>query len=224
MVQIQPQHFKRSGKALIHFFSQSTPPQKTQVFLRHLTCILFLKMSVYVKTINEYWSFDWATYTPVGKTGIAEYDLLASYYKHFLPTVLPFAAVLGYWFLSDPICGIIRSLLNGAEVKGKDGKPVKNGFDRALSLLTIIHSAALTVYSGWTCYNTYRIMSAVWNAYRQDGLGVWDTFMAMSCDGNGKLWNDANLGYWVTHFYISKVRSDAVQYSAAQCSVCHIGA
>jgi len=161
-------------------------------------------MSNYVKTVNEYWSFDWATYTPVGKTGIAEYDQLASYYKHFLPTVIPFAAVLGYWFLSDPICGIIRSLLNSAEVKGKDGKPVKNGFDRALSLLTIVHSAALTVYSGWTCYNTYNIMTSVWNTYRQGGLGAWDTFMTMSCDGNGKLWTDANLGYWVTHFYISK--------------------
>jgi len=93
----------------------------------------------YVKTIKEYYTFNWATFTPVPKTGIAEYDQLASYYKHFLPTIVPFACVVGYWFLSDPVCGLIRSLLNGAEVKGKDGKPVKNGFDRALSFITIIH-------------------------------------------------------------------------------------
>ncbi len=158
----------------------------------------------YVKTLSEYWSFNWAKFAPLKSTGIREYDLLASYYKHFLPTIVPFAAVLAYWFLSDPVCGLIRSTFNGSEIKGKDGKPIKNTYDKVLSFITILHSAALTVYSGWTFINTYRIMSAMWVAYKSSGMSAWDAFMEMSCDSKGKLWTDANLGFWITHFYISK--------------------
>jgi hypothetical protein len=65
----------------------------------------------------------------------------------------------------------------------------------SLQWLTILHSGALALYSLWTFVNSVKI---VWPFVTTHGLN------AALCDSSGVLWFDQGLGFWVTHFYISK--------------------
>ncbi len=166
--------------------------------------IHYLRKMSYVKTLEEYWSFDWSKIQVLGNNGDALHDGIAAYYPMFNPVIVPVLAVLGYWFLSDPVMGAIRAILNGETIKDKDGKVMKNGFDVALKWLSVVHSLALTVYSGWTFINTYNIVMSVYAHYSGNGLSLWDAYMAMQCDMDGTVWIKHDLGFWINHFYISK--------------------
>jgi len=157
-----------------------------------------------VTTLREYWSFDWSKLARVKPNGDALHDGLAEYYPMFDPFYVPVLAVLFYWFLSDPVMLFIRSMLNGADIKDKNGKKIKNGFDQGLSLVTIVHSLALTIYSGWTFMNAFRITTSVYAEFTASGLGGWAAFIKMSCDANEHIWTKHDFGFWVNHFYISK--------------------
>ena len=73
-----------------------------------------------------------------------------------------------------------------------------------IKIITIVHSFLLTVYSAWTFYNAFGIVSEVYGLYSQTGEGFISTFYTMCCDGTGTLWTKYDLGSWIWHFYISK--------------------
>jgi hypothetical protein len=164
----------------------------------------------FVKSILDYTTFNWSSYTPLGPQLNEFRTNLTNIFSHFLPTIVPFCAVIAYWFLSEPIFCSIRGICIGTDgypVLDKEGKPVKTAktsLDNFMKYVTIVHSFALCVYSGWTCYNVSSIMSTAYNGLTGKGLGTWEAFMVMSCDTDGALWQDANLGFWVSHFYLSK--------------------
>lgn len=103
------------------------------------------------------------------------------FYSMFMHPAIPFGAVLLYLLLSSAVFKGIKNIFNLAP-KG----PV-------IQTITMCHSAALALYSGWTAYNGWIIFGAF---LKQRGL------IATLCDEDGALW--AELGWWVTHFYISK--------------------
>ena len=96
---------------------------------------------------------------------------------------VPIAAVIGYCLLSNVIMGALRSAFK-LEPKGA-----------VIQTLTIIHSAILAIYSGWTCYYAWIIVGGHIAEH-----GLWVSL----CDTDGALWTAKNAGWWVTHFYISK--------------------
>ncbi len=167
----------------------------------------------FVKSIADYATFDWESYTPLGPQDNDFNSFLASLYPHFLPTVVPFGAVILYWFLSEPVFCKIRGLCLGTDgyplppVLDKNGKPLKaekTPLDNFMNYVTILHSFALFVYSAWTCVNAFSIVSTAYAGYTNKGMSAWDAYMAMSCDEDSSLWQEANLGFWVGHFYLSK--------------------
>eukprot|EP00605_Chrysophyceae_sp_TOSAG23-4_P002300 GSChrysophyteH1.ASY1.ANO1.2546.1 assembled CDS len=166
--------------------------------------MLIISAMPFCQTLSDFWSFDWSTYDAIKPNGNEIHDALLPYYPMFYPTAVPVLSVLAYLFLSDPIMSVIRSMLNGAEVKDQNGKRVKNSFDHGMKWLTIVHSLALTVYSGWTFINAYRIVSGVAVEYMASGLTFYEAFIKMSCDNDGYVWVNKDFGFWVSHFYISK--------------------
>jgi hypothetical protein len=104
-------------------------------------------------------------------------------YGNLMHPLVPFAIVTWYYLFSRDICGYIRDYWK------IDPKAVwiKN--------LTKLHSIALAAYSGWTFVNTVLIFLKFIGKY-----GV----TAAICDSDDILWVDYGLGWWVTHFYLSK--------------------
>ena len=123
-----------------------------------------------VITRDDFFTFDYSTLFPDNH-----------FYDLFMHPAVPFGAVILYLLLSSIIFKGIKNAFNLAP-KG----PV-------IQTITICHSAALALYSGWTAYHGWRIFGAHFN---QHGL------IATLCDADGELW--AQLGWWITHFYISK--------------------
>ena len=119
-------------------------------------------------------------------------DVIRPYYGYFAHPAVPFAAVAMYLLFSGPFCGAIRSLTGL-----KRGGPT-------IKIITVVHSFLLTVYSAWTFYNAFGIVSEVYVLYSQTGEGFISTFYTMCCDGTGTLWTKYDLGSWIWHFYISK--------------------
>ena len=105
------------------------------------------------------------------------------FYSLFTHPVVPFVSVALYLLLSDAVFGFIRTTFN-IQPKGP-----------GLQLLTITHSALLALYSMWTCWNACTITFPFIAEH-----GIFNTL----CDADHKLWDELNLGWWVTHFYISK--------------------
>mmetsp|Transcript_18038 Transcript_18038/g.23739 ORF Transcript_18038/g.23739 Transcript_18038/m.23739 type:complete len:231 (-) Transcript_18038:565-1257(-) len=87
-----------------------------------------------------------------------------------------------FYILSKPI------LKKMCKVFGWDGK------SEAFKWFTILHSAMLSIFSGWVVYHSYR---AVWKTYSEDGL------MTVYCNHDNKLWNNG-LGSMAIIFYLSK--------------------
>lgn len=123
-----------------------------------------------VITYDDFFEFDYSSLFADNK-----------FYALFMHPVVPFGSVLLYLLLSSVVFKGIKNIF-GLAPKG----PV-------IQTITICHSAALAVYSGWTAYHGWRIFGAY---LLKHGL------MASLCDADGELWGQ--LGWWVTHFYISK--------------------
>ena len=105
------------------------------------------------------------------------------FFSMFTSPWVPIASVLLYLVASDIVFETIRKTFN-VQPKGS-----------VLQLITIVHSLALAVYSGWTFVNAFGIVSSVVSE-----RGLYGTL----CDPNLDLWSTHNFGFWVTHFYISK--------------------
>lgn len=101
----------------------------------------------------------------------------------FLHPIVPVVGVLMYWFLSAPVCIWTRNTFS-IEPKG-----------RFMQALVISHSSALALYSFWTFVNSVIIL----NKYMKN-----KTVMESLCDYDEKLWDVYNIGFWCTHFYLSK--------------------
>jgi hypothetical protein len=123
-----------------------------------------------VTTYDEFFSFDYSTLFADDK-----------FYGIFMHPAVPFGGVLLYLLFSSIVFKGIKNAF-GLAPKG----PV-------IQSITIFHSAALALYSGWTAYHGWRIFGAFLS---QHGL------KATLCDPGGELWDQ--IGWWVTHFYISK--------------------
>lgn len=123
-----------------------------------------------VETFEDFFSFD--------------YGMLYSddkFYSKFMHPVVPFVSVALYLVFSNVVFKGIKDAF-GLAPKG----PV-------IQTITVLHSAALAIYSGWTAYYGWKIFIPHVIDY---GL------IPSLCDADGTLW--AKAGWWVTHFYISK--------------------
>ena len=107
-------------------------------------------------------------------------DVFGSFFLH---PIVPVVAVIMYWYLSAPVCNWIRTTL-ALEPKGA-----------FIQNLTIVHSSVLALYSLWTFVNSVIIL----NKYMRN-----KTMMESLCDYDEKLWDVYNIGFWCTHFYLSK--------------------
>lgn len=124
-------------------------------------------------------------------------DISTKLYPFFIEIPwLPFLIVCLYFFVSGPVFLTIGS------------KIVPNPL---VKLITIIHNIFLTVYSAWTFYNSILICI---DFYQKMQSGeAYQGFLLKSgtpllygllCDPDDLLWTKYHLGFWVTHFYISK--------------------
>ena len=102
-------------------------------------------------------------------------------FQLFAHPLVPIISVATYLLLSKPFFRAIQHMLS---------LPPRHP---VLQSIAFAHSAALAVYSAWTCYNSFSIVYA-----RFQTVGLYDTL----CDANDELWRD--IRFWVIHFYISK--------------------
>ena len=123
-----------------------------------------------VTTYEEFFSFDYSALFADDK-----------FYNMFMHPIVPFGGVICYLLFSSLVFKTIKNIF-GLAPKG----PV-------IQTITICHSMALAVYSGWTAFYGWKIFAP---HLMQHGL------IATLCDADGALWKQ--LGWWVTHFYISK--------------------
>jgi hypothetical protein len=105
-------------------------------------------------------------------------------FDFFAQPWVPFVFVALYLVLSKPVINLLISLLG---IK-PDSKILKAG--------VICHSAFLAVYSGWTFINVAIIL---YKFYNEHG-GLYGAL----CGSKQALWVEANMSFWITHFYISK--------------------
>jgi len=105
------------------------------------------------------------------------------FFSLFMHPVVPFVAVVVYLLLSDLIFKAVKNIF-GIEPKS----PI-------LKAITICHSSILAIYSGWTFLGASQIIIP---QLTQNGL--YPTL----CDSKGVIWEKAGLGFWITHFYLSK--------------------
>jgi hypothetical protein len=129
-----------------------------------------------ITRVSEFLTFDYSSIF----TGD---NAVERFYALFAHPAVPFVSVLLYLLISNTIFDTIRKVC-GLEPRG----PVIQNF-------TMLHSAILAVYSGWTFIGSVRVVAAYAAQH-----GVYGAI----CDTQGHLWNDGNLGFWMTHFYISK--------------------
>lgn len=106
------------------------------------------------------------------------------FFNFFAQPWVPFVSVLLYLVLSKPAINALMSTLKIAP----DSKMLKAGI--------ILHSGLLAVYSGWTFVNSFLILARYYNDYG----GVFNTI----CGSKATLWDNYGMGFWITHFYISK--------------------
>jgi len=141
----------------------------------------------HVTQLNDYFNFNWSSLTPIVKNGDQLHDTLASYYPMFYPWQVPVYSVIAYLLLSDVIFGFIRKVFK------TDPNSKNDTYDTILKLVTILHSTALTIYSGWTFYNAASILSTQYmSIINQQGTdwslsSIYSAYMTMSCDKQGKL-------------------------------------
>lgn len=122
--------------------------------------------------VQDFVSYDYSTMFEPG-----------SFFSYFSHPAVPIVSVVLYLTLSNVVCEGIRNTFK-LEPKGP-----------LIQTITIVHSALLAIYSGWTFINSWNIVIAY--LLQTD---YWTTF----CDADNTLWTAHNLGFWVTHFYLSK--------------------
>jgi len=98
--------------------------------------------------------------------------------------LVPFLSVVLYLLLSGPVCS---SLVKAGLVSKS-----------TLKLLTVLHNIILTVYSGATFYYSATASFAYYTDKTNNDL------YAMLCDRKGEVWHKFGLGFWISHFYLSK--------------------
>ena len=96
---------------------------------------------------------------------------------------VPLVSIILYWFLSTPLFTWVRKTFK-VESKGT-----------TMQLMTTTHSLILAIYSIFTCYHSFSLFLLYASKH-----GIYTAL----CDVKGDLWNEHKLGYWITHFYISK--------------------
>lgn len=133
-----------------------------------------------MSTITEIADFWTADYSNVFPNKDEASDRLFSMFAHPL---IPFGAVVLYLLLSDSVFGWIRTTFN-IQPKGT-----------GLQMLTVTHSALLAIYSLWTFVGSVRIVAPYLQAN-----GLYGSL----CDADEQLWTVRGLGFWITHFYLSK--------------------
>eukprot|EP01031_Cornospumella_fuschlensis_P044014 gene44014-53806_t len=93
-----------------------------------------------VESVNDFASFDYKQLFPGS-------DAVSQFYDVFTHPAVPFVSVFLYLTISKALFDGIRKAFNlqpkGLMVQG----------------ITIVHSALLAVYSGWSCYHSWRIMA-----------------------------------------------------------------
>ena len=157
-------------------------------------------MDLFEKIVKDFTSIDlsevtkWST---LEDTPLNTY-LSTKVFSHFIENPsLPFIAVFLYLALSGPIFFTI----------GKNRLIPKS----VVKIITIFHSFFLTVYSGWTFYNSILICIDFYQ--KLDSGEEYNSFLEESkapllygllCDPEDRLWKKYHLGFWITHFYISK--------------------
>lgn len=129
-----------------------------------------------IKSIQEFSTFNYGVLFNSGSA-------VDNFYRLFAHPAVPFVSVFLYLILSKWVMETIRKVF-GLEPKG----PV-------VQAITIGHSSFLAVYSGWTFWNSISIVAPYVMNH-----GFYNSI----CDVSGDLWFAKGLGFWVTHFYISK--------------------
>ena len=129
-----------------------------------------------IKAVNEFTTFNYDVFFNSGSS-------VDNFYKLFSHPIVPFLSVFLYLILSKVVMETIRKVF-GLESKG----PV-------VQFVTIAHSSFLAVYSAWTFWNSISIVAPYVATH-----GFYNSI----CDISGDLWFAKGLGFWVTHFYISK--------------------
>lgn len=133
--------------------------------------------------INYQWSsIKWANDQSLQGTPYP--DLVNSLLDLTVHPLVPFLSVVAYLVLSGPVFSTISKA-------GLVPKPALKG-------LTIIHSLILAVYSGVTFYY------AATASYRYYVDKANRDLYYMLCDQKGEVWHTMGLGFWVSHFYLSK--------------------
>lgn len=129
-----------------------------------------------IKSIQEFTTFNYSLFFNSGSA-------VDNFYKLFAHPAVPFVSVFLYLILSNVVFNTIRKVFS-LESKG----PV-------VQAVTITHSSILAVYSAWTFWNSISIVGPYIGSH-----GFYNSI----CDVSGDLWFAKGLGFWVTHFYISK--------------------
>jgi hypothetical protein len=115
-------------------------------------------------------------------------QIIQESFRYFIHPLVPFSAVILYLIFSKTVCDFLRAKLN-IDPKGNFIKD-----------LTLVYSSLLTIYSAWTCYMSWSLVSGYILAQStiQDGIKI------ALCDKNDDLWDVKNFGFIVAHFYLSK--------------------
>jgi hypothetical protein len=140
-------------------------------------------VNLIIRENAEFFARDYSQLFPnlaVAVNSIGKADWLFQYFAH--PKV-PILAIIAYLLFSKQIFVWIRNTFN-VQPKGA-----------SLQFLTILHSAILAIYSIWTFVNTVRIAFPLFSSN-----GFYHTL----CDVNGDVWFTHGIGFWITHFYLSK--------------------
>ena len=131
----------------------------------------------FVQLLSEFHSLDYSMIFPDKSSNVS------LFYSYFTHPIVPFLSVFIYYTISKQFFAAIRKTFNI--------QPKSSG----LQMITILHSSILAIYSGWTFLNSAKIVVPLISKH-----GFYETL----CDAKGFAWSDSGLGFWITHFYISK--------------------
>eukprot|EP01031_Cornospumella_fuschlensis_P034786 gene34786-42127_t len=153
----------------------TSPPHKAKASNKIYLAMSPVNHYPRVESVNDFAFFDYKQLFPGS-------DAVSQFYSLFTDPTMPVVAVFLYLTVSKALFDGIRKAFN-LQPKG----PVVQG-------ITIVHSALLAVYSGWSCYHSWRIMVP---------YVMKHGFVNAIRDVSGDLWHVQDMQFWVTHFYIS---------------------
>jgi len=136
----------------------------------------FLTYEEYASVANSAYS-----YSPLQQ-------IIQESFRYFIHPLVPFSAVILYLILSKTVCDFLRAKLN-IDPKGN-----------FIKVLTLVHSSLLTIYSAWTCYMSWSLVSG----YVLVQFTIQDGIKIALCDKSDDMWDLKDFGFIVAHFYLSK--------------------